>query len=352
MECHEALPFVSTLHDGEIVPRTAAEHIGTCGACSQCLKDYAEIGAELRLMASLASEPDSKPLWASPPARSWHALWKRFLTRPVRLPRFALGLGALVILTLSTGLGVIWAGRGESFQFQVASTGGSDTLSGGLDVGSEGTVQLGGRASHGFWAAKFKLLSVENGVARLDVRNRSFETDPKAAEARQALDAAADHVYEYYPGQTLTIPLEDGDLLTLTGKLTEKQPEINAPTLATNQIQINRPVLFRDGKLVAETEEGSSAGGNDPAVALLIPNEGRYFLMLKAREGAVPGEAYFGQARFQLEGKNYLLASAWAITGGEQPRQIWIYHDQATPADLSHPAVAAGNAARLIEKPE
>jgi hypothetical protein len=357
MECQQTQPFVSAIHDGQAIPRAAAEHIRACAVCSQRLKDYGEIGAQLRLMASLASESEPKPLSVSPPARAWRARWKHILTGRVLMPRFALGLGVLVILALSAKLGVIWAGRGESFQFQVTSPGSSGSLGGELEVGADGDVQLGGLAPSGFWVAKFKLLGVEKGVVRLDVQNHNFEAEPKTAEVRQAMATAAHHVYEYVPGQTLEIPVEDGDTLTLVGKLAEKQPEINTPKLASNDIEINRPVLFRDGKLVADAggmiaTASTPSHAEESAVAILIPKEGRYFFMLNPMEGAVQGEAYFGQLRFQLAGKDYLLASATAITGGEQPRRIWIYHDQWTSENLSHVTVAAGPASGLMEKQE
>jgi hypothetical protein len=120
----------------------------------------------------------------------------------------------------------------------------------------------------------------------------------------------------------------------------------------SDEVRINRPVLFRDGKLVAEVTASASSHAENSAVAILIPKEGRYFLMLNPTEGAVPGETYFGQVRFQLEGKNYLLASATAITGGSQPRKIWVYHDQFIPEDISIPTVAAGDVSTLLRKPE
>ncbi len=53
MICTEAAEFVSALCDGEIIPPTAAEHIGTCPACQARLRDYLNLGVELRRTASL-----------------------------------------------------------------------------------------------------------------------------------------------------------------------------------------------------------------------------------------------------------------------------------------------------------
>src|SRR5580693_3036944 len=52
MKCEEAAKFVSALYDGATVPPVAAEHIGACETCRRRLKEYAEIDAELRRVAS------------------------------------------------------------------------------------------------------------------------------------------------------------------------------------------------------------------------------------------------------------------------------------------------------------
>jgi hypothetical protein len=64
MKCAEATEFVSALCDGETIPRPAAEHIGECEVCRARLKDYAEIGAELRRVASLEPMEEAR-------VRSW-----------------------------------------------------------------------------------------------------------------------------------------------------------------------------------------------------------------------------------------------------------------------------------------
>ena len=62
MNCNEAAEFVSALCDGETVPRTAAEHIGTCERCQEQMKGYLEIGVELRRIASIQSAEEAPPL--------------------------------------------------------------------------------------------------------------------------------------------------------------------------------------------------------------------------------------------------------------------------------------------------
>ncbi len=64
MKCEEAAEFVSALCDGEKIPRAAAEHVGECDVCATRLTEYAEMGAELRRVASLESTETSPLTWA------------------------------------------------------------------------------------------------------------------------------------------------------------------------------------------------------------------------------------------------------------------------------------------------
>jgi exosortase len=52
MKCEEAAAFVSALCDGESIPPGAGGHVGACETCQARLKEYGEIGMELRSLAS------------------------------------------------------------------------------------------------------------------------------------------------------------------------------------------------------------------------------------------------------------------------------------------------------------
>ena len=56
MKCEEAAEFVSAVCDGELIPPDIASHIGKCERCGALLRDFVEIGAELRRMARSLSE--------------------------------------------------------------------------------------------------------------------------------------------------------------------------------------------------------------------------------------------------------------------------------------------------------
>ena len=120
MECPEAQPFVSVLYDGEPVAAEAAEHISGCASCRQELRDYAAMGAELRLAGSRRAGIPPKPAWLSSTVTHGRFLSARSLTARVMVPRYALGLVAGVIIALSIGLNLIRAQTPVLwFQFQI-----------------------------------------------------------------------------------------------------------------------------------------------------------------------------------------------------------------------------------------
>src|ERR1039457_4316329 len=120
MNCHEAEPFVSVLYDGEPAPVEAARHVDTCPNCRARLLSYSEMGAEWRLMASLAPDPVSPPELrdklhpAQQPAR--FVFWRA----RVLMPRFAVALLAAAFVAASVSIVVLRA-QSESrplwFQF-------------------------------------------------------------------------------------------------------------------------------------------------------------------------------------------------------------------------------------------
>ena len=106
MRCDEAAEFVSALYDGETVPRAAAEHLGTCAHCQASLKSYADVGVELRRIASMHM-PDvaTPPVWDKPRwslTGWWQGGWQM-----MRVPRFAFALLLAGVVVLASRLAVV-----------------------------------------------------------------------------------------------------------------------------------------------------------------------------------------------------------------------------------------------------
>ena len=372
MTCQDAQPFISPLYDGECVPKEAAEHLASCTACKECLRDYAQMGAELRLLASADSQEAPAAMPALPPrARRWG----QALTARVLVPRFALGLGVVLVAVLSLSLGVMRAQVTSLwFQFNVSTP---------EKLGSWGNeVQAGGHGGPAFVmtgpqervVAIIDVDEIQYGRVRLRVRARRVEVPSAGQEARpiplsiestpasdkivrQMVANTPAQTFDYIPGQVLEIPVEGGGKLLITGRVLERRAnfwikEDYPLEPKVNQIVFTEAALVRDQELLAKRVGSASAGGDDPYVALYIPKEGLFGFLLKPMEGAVPAEAEYGQARFKMDGHDYVLFSATPITGGEQPRQIWVYRDAnyvPSAADADGNLCSGGNFRSVIK---
>ncbi len=379
MECREAWPFVSALHDGERIPRAAAEHITKCETCKGRLREYAQMGVELRLLASASSQeaPASAP--ALPPRRQ---RWRQALTARVLVPRFALGLGILVIAGLSLGFGLMRAqSTGLWFKYKITTPAGRGSL------GHE--VQAGGRATgvhmsvgpNAAIAALIDVLDIHKGLVRLAVRARHFEVpggDPwmntsyLTEEEQRVLANTPPEEYYYAVGSRMEIPVKGGGKLILTGRVLRQQgrfwwretspveePEsgsnsgpgldsLGALLPTPNQLVLADPVLIRGDDVLVKGVGITIARGNDPYVALNVPGEGLLVFLIQPHAGAVECQVEFSQARFTLDGGEYLLYSVMPM-----PKRIWVYQDSdyrpwGPPGPHSISTIGSGSSASML----
>jgi len=345
MTCQEAPPFISILYDGESVPKEAAEHFASCPACKERLRDYAQMGAELRLLASSEGAPEAMP--ALPPRGR---RWAHTFTARVLVPRFALGLGVLLVAVLSLSLGVMRAQVASLwFQFNVTSPDKLASWGNEVQAGYRGKPAFLMTGPQGKVGAIIEVDEVQYGHVRLSMRARRVEMGPAGQEAhstpqsvegtpesdqmvRRMLADSPPQQYEFIPGQVLEIPVEGGGKLQLTGRVLERHAhfwvkEDYPIEPKPDQIVLTEPALVRDQGLLVKGLGSAEAGGDDPYVAVFVPKEGLFGFLLKPMDGAVQAEAEYGQARFRMDGHDYVLFSATPITGGQQPREIWVYRD-------------------------
>jgi hypothetical protein len=99
MKCAEAAEFVSALCDGERIPPAEAEHVGVCETCSVRLREYLEMGAELRRLASLELTEETRARgWTKTPRITpswWLKGWET-----IRIPRIAFALLLIAIVAV------------------------------------------------------------------------------------------------------------------------------------------------------------------------------------------------------------------------------------------------------------
>lgn len=369
MNCHEVKPFVSALHDGESVPREAAEHMRNCLACQARLQDYARIDVELRLLAS--STPEEAPT-EMPHLPQLRRRWGHTLTARVLVPRFALGVGLFAILGLSVGLGWVHAQSGGPwFQFDLSNA--EKNLSVGCltQAGDDcqGSVTTSANQEIGI---RVKAMDIQKDLVRLSVKARVFEPVPgnegakTKYQARGPSEEMIDRMFantnpqefDYVPGQTLEIPVAGAGKVLLSGEVFKLRPSFSAQwyplTLQPNEIALSKAALVRGNQFLGEIEGSGSARGENSAIGICVPPVGAFVFGLKPFDGAVEGVAEFGEARFNLGGDQYTLFSATPITGGRQPHAIWVYRGQNCPPSWkttsSHPTmIGSGNISNVLD---
>jgi len=371
MNCDEVQPFVSALHDGESVPREAAEHIRSCSACQARLEDYARMDVELRLLASRAPEEAPTEMPHLPQLRRH---WGHALTARVRVPRFAVGVGLFAILSLSVGLGWMRAqSRGPWFQFDLSDAENQAKVGCLTQAGDEWTGGFVTTGAHQKIGIRVKALDVQKDLVRLSVKARVFEPAPgnkaeKAANytssslSQKVIDRifanTAPREFDYVPGRTLEIPVEGGGKVLLSGEVFKIRPSFPAQwyplTLQPDEIALSKPALARGNEFLGKIQGAGSARGEDAAIGICAPPLGAFVFALKPFEGAVQGVAEFGEVRFNLDGEEYTLFSATPITGGQQPREIWVYRSQNCPPSWKttpkHPSmIGSGNISNVLD---
>ena len=345
MNHDEAVQFVSAVFDSLDVPAEAARHIQDCPICRERLQDYEGMGIELRLLASAGeAETEEKPLTV--PSRTLRSRWMHGWRTRVSIPRPAFALGVTLIVALSAGMVYLRAQGGRRiFHFEISSPQAS-----GSNWGAN--LKVGGKAGYGMPGpngdvrTQFQLLEIRDGVARLAVRARLFDRSTSQDEEKRwrSLDDVPAREYQYIPGEALEIPVDGWGTLSLKGQVldsAEKFPWEN-PSIEPwpNQIVLKAPVLVKGKELVfQDAEYAGDAAGPNPSVSFYAPGEGRFVFRLQPFSGAVAGLADFGQIRFDLDGQKYLLGCATPVTGGPQPRQVWVYLDRSyhpSQGELGH----------------
>src|SRR5690348_2048001 len=364
MNCHDAQPFVSAMYDGELVPEDAAGHIASCPACRNALRDYARIGAELRLLAAVERDTDPAPLGDLPPKRR---RWARRLTGRVLVPRFAIGLALITILGLSLGLGFVRGqGPGPWFQYEVSGPERRGTSGNVLQAGEYGGGEFTLSAGSRLTLYQIKVIDVRNESVEIDVRARKFTIEPDASAGKfviapdghrasvksdqdieRILASATPRRFDYKPGQKLQIAIDGGGTLMLTGKVYKIRPNFWAPEYvinpAPNEIALSDPAMVRGQEFLGNIAGSASATGGNSAIGACVPPVGAFVFALKPFPGAIQGIAEFGRARFSVGGQDYTLFSATPITGGQQPRSIWIYRAPNCPS-VEHPMILGSSA--------
>jgi hypothetical protein len=344
MQCAAAAPFVSAFHDGLAVPPEAIRHISECPLCQAQLRDSAVIAADLRLTAAAdrlsplpALDLPAEASAVEPRRTSWLQVgW----TKPLHVPRIAAALVTVALVVSSLG----WfraqsAGRIETeFHYQITITctdaqGGvtSSAGSGMMLVGSRTTMYSSDpcqREGHGVFAV-IHPVRVRDGIVHL--RMKAWRAPAGAAPAAPTVSDDELVDYEYVQGRTVDLAVAGGPTMRFTAtirpRLQANQDRAPIATLlpAANELSILMPALIRDRSVVVSMNAGTSIKA-DGVIGLYAPGSGLFVFGLQRFEGATEALAGGSVVSFESQQQKYLLYTSLPVTGGAQPRPMWVRH--------------------------
>jgi hypothetical protein len=338
MNCEQMGEYISSLCDGERIPRGAAEHIGGCKTCCEQLNEYAAIGYELRRLASLdETAPFTQVDWTQSVNKvGW---WQRGLTT-MKIPKLAFGVMLIAIIALSSGLVMVRARAGAAarrfleLKYELPPTGkaticvmradGSpkDNLCNFVHHGREGILLMNTR-----------VIANSRGPAQLGIRAKytpgAGDTEVRYSEA--LFKDIPENLLPLEPGEKQDIQVAGLGTIEVEAEYLDHIPPLVSIPQATldpnpKEFRIVAPVLVRDNRVIANAGGGSSidTGSPDATLMLYVPSEGRYLVSVVPFEGAVQGHVHLGQITFSLDGHNYLLLTSMPITVSEH---VWVKHE-------------------------
>jgi hypothetical protein len=330
--CAEATQFVSALCDGEMIPVAAAAHIGECAACGGRLKEYVEMGSELRRIASLQALTETKaPVWGQD--RRVRPNWWLKGWETMRIPRFAFALLLAAVVVLGSSLAIVKVGAHTEgpVLMLTAKTASGHTIRCALSLvdkkaASCGSVQV--VAGRGGEAFEFRVISKQGDRIELGLRAK-FLTGVGSLSSEET-ERLPEATYWFQPGEKLEAKMEESEPMSVTGELVDHMPT----SLAVggdeqldpnpNEVRFVVPVLVR-GKDVVYDFDGMTVMSDekDHGLELYVPHDGRYLVSLAPLEGGVEGQIHDSRVTFELSGQSYQFLTGAPVARGER---IWILH--------------------------
>jgi hypothetical protein len=361
MNCAEARIHVSALHDGEALPVDATQHIRGCNTCRRLLQDFAEMGAEIRL---LASELEGKGNQAK--IRLHSSLIRRPIggamwSAQVRLPRFAVALGLVLIAGLTAGLVFLEAqGRNQQLWFRCELVWPQAQYKGpihptnipqismgfGPQAKSEGPLPFfitGPGRGAGTVAGLIEVRRVQSNQVTFSIRARHFDAlDTTLAEIERTaspplqaqkveriLSDIPAQEYNYKPGTTLKISVGGGESLIFKGEIGHRFSRFTWQQFplqpAPDQLVLDQPALVPEAALLVKPRGMAKISGPNGCDYIYVPEKGLLILALHPFPGAHEAAADGGHVLFELDHKWYYVFSQLPMIGGNRPKTIWVY---------------------------
>jgi hypothetical protein len=355
MNCQEAESFISALYDGEKVPAECADHIATCPDCRERLRNYSQMGAELRLLASRMPAESALPQAVRERMRSGELPDRfAFLRARMVVPKFAAIAAAAAVVALLASVVVVRAQNQRAplwFQYELVpadaqASDGQHNLSKVVQAGFDDGMSLWTSvldANHRpivnqqqtdkmrVFGSHMAVYSIKDGKVQLAIRSRLYRPgDPAVFRVKDELGDMQHHTFTYTPGQSLEVPVEGGGTLILRGQIADHQPKFawgQPVEPRPDQIVLTHPVLFKDKTVLASWDCCSTSADSPDSAVFFTQDTVRVTIALRSFPGAAQAQANWGELEFKVNGESYTLFSASPICGGEQPHAVWVELD-------------------------
>lgn len=338
MTCDQAAEFVSALFDGQRIPRDAAEHIGTCSVCSERLREYAVMSAELRREASGSPAMiTSSETWKNGP-RSRQTWWKNWRSS-MRIPKLAFALMVLAIVVLLCGsIAIVRARSGTSGAALLVSV---DlpryqhvhhcALSLEAEHKGEPCAFSSYSAKVGFLFTSLRFIRKEGSRIELASKIKYIEyPDLTKKYGMGELDAVPETNIWISPEESAQFPVQGLGTIELTCEFLERMPILASTPLDAlepqkDEFRIVSPMLIVDKEVVANMKGSTAiANGNKPSVMLYAPGLGRLVMSGESFAGAIESKVDINQIEFNEDGHRYLIVSGMPVTRSDH---VWILHE-------------------------
>jgi hypothetical protein len=338
MNCDEAAEYVSALCDGAIVPRAAAEHINACESCRAQLREYMELGGELRRVASLEISETPAPQFR-PGGRGVTAILWQKARKTMRIPRLALAslLASVVVLGTGWALQSVRAGTKGSVLLVQFTTGPGPSSFCTLSAVDRRLASCAGetQVNSGWLQWGVEVLSKDGDRAMLGVRARVAA--PQASVSTSQVGDLPQQQYALTPGETLNVEVDGFGTMSFTGQWLDHIPAIPIGQVGENhdldpgpdELRFFSPLLLHGGQAVGDLE-GASTSMDQPgtAVDIYLRGTGRFDLALSPMRGAVEGKVRFNRINFAINGQSYVFVTGAPISRG---RKVWVLHSPNPP---------------------
>lgn len=366
MKCEDAAELVSTLCDGERIPREAAEHIGACEACQARLNAYSTMGVELRRLASLEETKEVK-------ARSWEKERRSRLSgwqkggKTMRIPRFAFAAMLVIILLLSGSLVLVRARSGSGgpvllLTYKLPPDGNPAYFAITTDSNTRTNhATFSTEVASGVLNVYVRFISYQGERVELGVMNK-YQSAASYSKGASAVDLAGISEEKIWidPGEKLRIPVQGLGQIELSGEFMDHMPALDFSPKETldpqeSEFRIVSPVLIRGKEVIFNGFANAMIDSEtkDSAVMFYVSGEGRYIISTVPFDDAIEENVKLGQIRFSLDGQVYMLLTAVPST---RSQRVWVKHeaqyklsDHMQGASNEGPMFLTGSLSRLME---